>query len=95
MKTIAKNRARVIAEIRDTITRCVVYTLENQFHGAEVDQANAWHALHRYDVARLVEMEPGRRWQVNVHDNRWYELHADPAPKPDPTQPDREKGQRP
>lgn len=78
MKTIAKNRTRVIAEITEAVTRCRVYSLRNDFHGVDVDQKHAWTDLHTYDFARLVEMEPGRCWHINVHGNLWYELHADP-----------------
>lgn len=79
MTTIAKNRARVLAAIKATVTTCKVFTLENNFHGAEVDQRHAWEALARHESAKLHEKQPGREWWVAVHDNWWYELYAEPA----------------
>lgn len=79
MRTIPRNR-REVNEIRAKALLCRVYTLSNQFSGAEIDPVHAWKALAEYDFARLQEKTPGRAWHITLHSNTWYELTA-PEPE--------------
>lgn len=73
-RVIPRNATRRIAALRERMTTCKVYTLENQFHGAQVDPVHAWAALERSRSARLTEASDGKGCIVHVHGNRWYEL---------------------
>lgn len=73
-RTIPRNAARRIAALRERMTVCKVYTLENQFHGAVVDPVHAWAALERSRSARLYLATGGNAYIIHVHDNRWYTL---------------------
>ena len=80
MTTIAKNRTRLIAQLKTDLTRCRVYTLGNQFLGADVDPAHAWAALACNSRAKLTSAAAKGTYTVHVHSNCWYELSApDPA----------------
>lgn len=73
-RTIGRNATRKIADIKARTTKCVVHSLSNNFIGAECDPAAAWGDLGRLGFARLQLDDSGRRAQVNVHENLWYEL---------------------
>jgi hypothetical protein len=75
VKTISRSATRQIAELKEQLTDCRVYTLENQFIGKTVDPAFAWKALAANRSARLTDRENGT-YTVHIHDNRWYELRA-------------------
>ena len=74
MKTIPKNSRR-IAELQSELTKCRVFTLENQFLGQDTEPKWAWRALYGalYSKTRLTDNEDGT-FTVHVHSNRWYEL---------------------
>lgn len=74
MKTISRSATRKIAALKEQLTACRVYTLDNGFSGKAVDPAYAWEA-HARNRARLTDDENGT-WTVRVHSNCWYELRA-------------------
>jgi hypothetical protein len=70
---VPRNRTARIAELKASLTRCRVYTLENLFAGSDTDPAHAWAALYHFNSARLHDCGDGT-FTVHVHGNRWYEL---------------------
>jgi hypothetical protein len=73
-RTIARNHTREIAELREQLTGCYVYTLAGQFIAQAVDPTQAWDALKRYS-ARLVDNGDGT-YTIRLHSNHWYTLRA-------------------
>ena len=82
MKTIARNRAKKIAEIKSAVTRTRIYTLDNGFSGQDSTVDAAFDTLNRYDFARLRDNENGT-YTVTVHSNLWYELDTRPQTTPE------------
>jgi len=83
MKTIARNRTKLIDEIFRNATSCKVYTLDNGFRGRDCDPEHAKKELNWFDFAKLVNAGPGE-YQVRVHSNCWYEIKSPvevPVPK--------------
>lgn len=78
MKTVSRSATRRIEALKEQLTECQVYTLENYFTGTAVEPRYAWEALARSPRARLTDREDGR-YTVSVHSNCWYELQ--PAKK--------------
>ena len=74
-RTISRSATRQIAELREQLTTCTVYTLDNNFHGRALDPKYAWEALDRSKSARLIAATDGS-YTVHVHDNHWYELRT-------------------
>lgn len=72
LKTIGRNATRRIATFKTTHTRCRVFSLGNNFAGAEVDAGWAWSELDRFDFARLIDH--GDHLTIRVHGNLWYDL---------------------
>jgi hypothetical protein len=66
MATIPRNHTHKIAGIREQMTACRVYSLDNQFAGQDIEPRHAWEALTRYRHANLSEREPGRKYVVHV-----------------------------
>jgi hypothetical protein len=75
MKTISRSATRKIAELKERLTGCRVYTLGNQFQGKAVEPRHAWEALAASSGARLADNGDGT-CTVRVHSNYWYELRA-------------------
>jgi hypothetical protein len=74
VKTIPRNHAKRITELKATLHTCRVFTLENYFHGKDADPVHAWAALERYQ-GKLTDHEDGR-YTIHIHSNCWYELRA-------------------
>ena len=75
MKTISRSATRQIAALKEQLTDCKVYTLENYFAGNPVEPRHAWDALGRYHQARLTDKEDGTGTHtISIHSNCWYEL---------------------
>jgi hypothetical protein len=81
MTTIPRNHTRKIADIRERLTSCRVFTLENYFRGEEVDARHAWASLARSAHARLTLDPDGARAVVHIHSNCWYELTPTETPE--------------
>jgi hypothetical protein len=76
--TIPKNATRQLAPLREELTECRVYSLENGFTGQSCDPSCAWGKLPLRN-ARLFRAEDGS-YTIHVHSNLWYELRRpDPA----------------
>lgn len=73
MRTVSRRATRQIADLKKQLTCCKVYTLENYFHGKEVEPEYAWKALETGLRAKLTENDSGT-YTVHVHSNCWYEL---------------------
>lgn len=80
MTTIPKN-SKKIRQLKGELTRCRVYTLENNFLGRDVEPHHAWDALARMPRARLTA-EQGGTYTVHVHGNLWYKLRRPPQDQP-------------
>lgn len=74
MKTIPRNHTRKVADVKERTTRCVVFSLANDFAPKECAPSIAWEQLEKYSFARLVEHDD--KWSVNIHGNLWYELRT-------------------
>lgn len=83
MSTTIRRNSKQIPALKEQLTRCQVYTLENYFEGQPVEPRYAWAALERSPHARLTDNGNGR-YTVHVHSNRWYELWR-PAGEEDTT----------
>lgn len=87
LKTIARSRAKFIAEITAEFTDCRMYD-SSTANMINVDASYAWAALTGSSHARLIEDTDGNRYTVHVHSNRFYYLTrpaapaAAPAPQP-------------
>jgi hypothetical protein len=78
-RTIPRNASRQIAAIRERELTCQVYCLRNDFHARDCDPQYAWDDLAQYRFARLSEhTDRDHHWVIQVHDNLWYELRAEP-----------------
>jgi hypothetical protein len=77
MATIPKN-SKKIGQLKRELTRCRVYTLDNDFTGRDVEPRFAWEALATALHAKLTERDG--TYTVHVHSNRWYELRR-PEPE--------------
>jgi hypothetical protein len=75
MATIPKN-SRKIAQLKEELTECRVYRLENNFTPRDTDPSHAWHMLATGLRARLTERDGA--YTVHVHGNLWYELRRPP-----------------
>ena len=75
MKTIARNRTKLIAELQAKLTVCRMYDRDSG-HLVPTDPAHAWRALSASHHARLVESADGTKYTVHVHSNLWYDLRA-------------------
>ena len=75
MRTIPRNHKAKIAQLKATLTNCKVYTLENYFHGKDVDPKYAWEQLDKFYAAKLTDNGNGK-YTVHLHSNCWYELTA-------------------
>jgi hypothetical protein len=73
MKTISRRATKQIAALKTELTACTVYSLRNDFVGAECKPQAAWDDLERFDFARLRDREDGT-YHVDMHSNLWYEL---------------------
>lgn len=78
-RTISRAATRQIAELRERLNHCHVYTLDRYFIAAPVDPRHAWTALERHG-AKLRDNGNGS-YTVSVHSNHWYELTEDAAAK--------------
>lgn len=76
--TIPRSHARRIALLKEQLTKCKVFTLENFFFGRDVEPRYAWEALDRGLRAKLTDNGNGT-FTVHVHANRWYELRKETA----------------
>jgi hypothetical protein len=72
-RRITRNRNE-FRTIQALTTVCREYTLDNGFSGVEVAPQRAWNAFADHPFVKLFEHEPGRRWRIEVHHNRYYEL---------------------
>lgn len=72
-RTIGHNATRQIAELKERLSVCKVYTLDNYFIGREIEPRHAWAAFDR--GARLRDNGNGT-CTISVHSNHWYELRT-------------------
>jgi hypothetical protein len=71
--TIPRNHVKRIAALKQSLTRCTVYSLSNDFTGRAVDPAVAWAELARFYFAKLQDRGNGT-YHVTLHSSCWYEL---------------------
>ena len=76
MKTIAKNRKKLIDEIFSKATNSFSYRLDNGFTPSPVDPKYAREALDKYSFSKLYCS--GTHYTVHVHSNSWYEFDSIP-----------------
>ena len=75
MKTIARNRTKLLADLQAKLTNCRVYDKASG-EMVSIGPANAWHALNVNPKARLMEDTERERYMVHVHSNLFYYLSA-------------------
>lgn len=81
MTTIAKNRTRTIAGLKERLTVCTRYDTANYYRGAPTDPEHAWAKLPGKRVT-LTANTDASVYTIHVHENLWYELREPEAAAP-------------
>lgn len=74
-ETIPRNHTRIIAEIRERVTSCLIYAERHDFVAQACEPKRAWDQLREYNFAKLTT-DPDGGWTIHVHSNLWYRLSA-------------------
>jgi hypothetical protein len=77
IKTIAKNRTKLIDRIFEESTRCIVFTLDDGFIGRDVESKYAREALTTFPFAKLTtDLDESGTFTVQIHSNKWYDIKS-------------------
>lgn len=77
MGTIARNRTKLIEDIKARFTVCVIRSADSSFRPIPKPAETAWSTLATVTRAKLIEEIPGKKYVIETYKGLlWYELTA-------------------